>query len=144
MTPLLVTLHPTIAFYYFYYFCAFHLLNYTHYTHNFKKVNQSVDFSFVASLTEDLYCPNNSRPSIAPESYFRMILLSYLYSIKSTRKLIDEILYIFVYQCQQAGLVEGLCVMTDSTFIQAMGAIFSNLATRGYTSLADIPSEFGA
>ncbi len=57
--------------------------------HFLRKVNQSVDFSFINTLTANLYCPNNGRPSIAPELYFRMILLGYLYSIKSTRKLID-------------------------------------------------------
>jgi transposase len=126
--------------------------------HFLKKVNQFVDFSFMSTLTENLYSPNNGRPSIAPELYFRMNLLGYFYSIKSTRKLIDEIQYniayrwfcgltlqdklphhaslsrikqrfkkevfenIFLnilYQCQQAGLIDGRCVMTDSTFIQA-------------------------
>lgn len=66
--------------------------------HFLKKVNEAVDLSFITKITEDLYCPNNGRPSIAPELYFRMILLSYLYSIKSTRKLIDEIRYNIVYR----------------------------------------------
>lgn len=66
--------------------------------HFLQKVNEAVDLSFITKITEDLYCPNNGRPSIAPELYFRMILLSYLYSIKSTRKLIDEIRYNIVYR----------------------------------------------
>ncbi|KTD33017.1 transposase [Legionella nautarum] len=132
--------------------------------HFLKKVNKVVDLTFITRITEGLYCPNNGRRSIAPELYFRMILLSYLYSIKFTRKLIDEIRYnivyrwfcgltihdkiphhaslsrikqrfkkavfenIFlniVYQCQQAGLIEGRCVMTDSTFIQANASLDS-------------------
>ena len=35
--------------------------------HFLKKVNQKVDLSFIGSITENLYCPNNGRPSIAPE-----------------------------------------------------------------------------
>ncbi|WP_420795485.1 transposase [Legionella nautarum] len=35
---------------------------------------------------------------MVPELYFRMILLSYLYSIKSIRNLIDEICYNIVYR----------------------------------------------
>ncbi|CEG55930.1 transposase [Legionella fallonii LLAP-10] len=40
----------------------------------------------------------HGQPSIALELYFRMILLGYLYSIKSTRKLIEEIRYNIAYR----------------------------------------------
>lgn len=57
-----------------------------------------VDFSFVTDLAESYYCHNNGRPSIAPELYFRMLLLGYLYSIKSTRKLVEHIQYNISYR----------------------------------------------
>ncbi len=132
--------------------------------HFLKKVNQKIDLTFIDSITENLYCPNNGRPSIAPELYFRMMLLSYLFSIRSTRKLVDEIRYNIAYrwfcgltlkdkiphhaslsrvtqrfnkdifeqiflnivnQCQNAGLLDGKILMTDSTFIQANASLSS-------------------
>jgi len=67
-------------------------------THLLRKINNHVDFSFVAKLAEPCYSPNNGRPSISPELYFRMILIGYLYSIKSTRKLVEHIHYNISYR----------------------------------------------
>ncbi|MDR3443604.1 MAG: transposase [Legionella sp.] len=79
--------------------------------HFLRKINNLVDFSFVAGLAESCYCPNNGRPSIAPELYFRMLLIGYLYSIKSTRKLVDHISF-FISYCEHlgAGLVFCFCL----------------------------------
>jgi transposase len=62
-------------------------------THLLKKVNQSVDFSFVNELTASCYSPNNGRPSILPELCFRILLIGYLFSIPSNRRLIEEVKY---------------------------------------------------
>ncbi|WP_131782329.1 DUF559 domain-containing protein [Legionella gresilensis] len=62
-------------------------------THLLKKVKQCVDFSFVNDLTEPCYSPNNGRPSISPELCFRMLLISYLFSIPSNRCLIEDVKY---------------------------------------------------
>ncbi|KTD14377.1 IS1182 family transposase [Legionella israelensis] len=66
--------------------------------HFLRKVNSRIELSFIGSITEDLYCPNNGRPSIAPELYFRIMLLGYLFSIKSTRKLMEQIQYNIAYR----------------------------------------------
>ena len=66
--------------------------------HLLKVINKKVDLSFIGLITEHLYCPNNGRPSIAPELYFRMMLLSYLFSIKSIRKLVNEVRYNIAYR----------------------------------------------
>jgi hypothetical protein len=31
-----------------------------------RKIDQAIDFSFIYDLVEDLYCPDNGRPSIDP------------------------------------------------------------------------------
>ena len=55
-------------------------------------------FSFVRRLTEKFYCPNNGRPSIDPELYFRIILIGYFYNIQSDRQICDEIHYNLAYR----------------------------------------------
>ncbi len=37
--------------------------------HLLRKVNKCINFSFVSTLTESCYSPNNGRPSIPPELY---------------------------------------------------------------------------
>ncbi len=59
--------------------------------HLLRKIQSCVDFTFVQNLTESFYCENNGRPSIPPELFFRMLLISYLYNIHSERKLCEEI-----------------------------------------------------
>lgn len=66
--------------------------------HLLRKINKKVNFSFVNEITETLYCANNGRPSIAPELYFRMMLIKYLYDIKSIRQLISEVKYNISYR----------------------------------------------
>ncbi len=66
--------------------------------HLLRKVNQCIDFSFVNELTEECYSSNNGRPSIPPELYFRIMLINYLYAIKSTRRLVQEIHYNISYR----------------------------------------------
>ncbi|WP_207386058.1 transposase, partial [Legionella gresilensis] len=67
-------------------------------THLLKKVNQSVDFSFVNEFTASCYSPNNGRPSISPELCFRMLLIGYLFSIPTNRRLIEEVKYNISYR----------------------------------------------
>lgn len=45
--------------------------------HILRKIDKIIDFSFVNPETESCYCPNNGRPSIPPELYFRMELIGY-------------------------------------------------------------------
>ncbi len=66
--------------------------------HLLRKINQYIDFSFVNELTEYCYSPNNGRPSIPPELYFKIMLIGYLYGIRSTRRLIQDIHYNISYR----------------------------------------------
>lgn len=66
--------------------------------HFLRKVNKCINFSFVNELTEECYSSNNGRPSIPPELFFRIMLVSCLFSIKSTRRLVQEIHYNISYR----------------------------------------------
>ena len=59
--------------------------------HFLRKVDAAVDFSFIHDLCKDLYCPDNGRPAIDPELLFKMLLLGYLYGIKSEVKLAQAV-----------------------------------------------------
>ncbi len=63
-----------------------------------KKINNIIDFNFIDKVTEACYCPNNGRPSLAPELFFRIILVGYIYDIKSTRQLMEHIRYNLSYR----------------------------------------------
>ena len=51
--------------------------------HLLRKIDRSVDFSFIQKLCEPLYCMDNGRPAIEPEMLFRMLFVGYLYGIRS-------------------------------------------------------------
>ncbi len=59
--------------------------------HLLRKVSRAVDFSFIHDLCKDLYCADNGRPAIPPETLFKMLLLGYLYGIKSEVKLAEMV-----------------------------------------------------
>lgn len=66
--------------------------------HLSRKVNRAVDFSFIYDLCAPLYCAGNGRPAIDPEVLFRMLLVGYLYGIKSEARLEEEIHYNVAYK----------------------------------------------
>jgi transposase len=66
--------------------------------HLLRKIEASVDFSFIKELTRDLYCQDNGRPSIDPEVFFRIYLISFLYGINSDRQVCEEIRYNLLYR----------------------------------------------
>ena len=59
--------------------------------HYLRKVDAAVDFSFIHDMCKDLYCLDNGRPAIDPELLFKMLLLGYLYGIKSEIKLAQAV-----------------------------------------------------
>ena len=59
--------------------------------HLLRKVKAAVDFSFIHELCKPLYCEDNGRPAIEPELLFRMLLIGYLYGIKSEVKLAEAV-----------------------------------------------------
>ena len=63
-----------------------------------RKVDRAVDFSFIYELCAPLYCADNGRPAIDPEVLFRMLLVGYLYGVKSEARLEEEVNYNIAYK----------------------------------------------
>jgi len=59
--------------------------------HLLRKIEKTIDFSFIREKVKDLYCKNNGRPAIDPVVLFKMLFLGYLFGIRSERQLIREI-----------------------------------------------------
>ncbi|MET0017721.1 transposase [Oscillibacter sp.] len=60
------------------------------YNHLLKKIDACVSFTFIYDLLAH-YFPATGRPSVDPVSMFKMLLIGYLYGIKSERRLVEEI-----------------------------------------------------
>lgn len=58
--------------------------------HLLRKINEAVNFDFIYDLLAP-YDPSNGRPSIDPVSMFKMLLIGYLYGIKSELRLVEEV-----------------------------------------------------
>ena len=58
--------------------------------HLLRQINQIISFDFIYDLVAPYY-PANGRPSVDPVSMFKMLLVGYLYGIKSERRLVQEI-----------------------------------------------------
>lgn len=72
-----------------------HLISRNHILYRIKKL---IDFSFIFDVTEHCYHPNNGRPAVSAELYFKMLLIGYLFNIQSNRRLADEIHYNILYR----------------------------------------------
>ena len=59
--------------------------------HILRKINEYINFNFIYDLVEDKYCLDNGRPSIDPVALFKMILIGYLFGIRSERRLVEEV-----------------------------------------------------
>ena len=59
--------------------------------HLVRKIDQAVDFSFIHDLVADLYCSNNGRPAFDPTKMFKLLLIGYIFGIRSERQLIKEV-----------------------------------------------------
>lgn len=59
--------------------------------HLLRKINKAIDFSFIYDKVEHLYCKDNGRPPIDPVMLFKMLLIGYLFGIRSERRLEKEI-----------------------------------------------------
>ena len=66
--------------------------------HLLRRIDSSIDFSFIHKLCEPLYCADNGRPAIDPEVLFRMLFVGYLYGIRSERRLEEEVNYNIAYK----------------------------------------------
>ncbi|OYD06669.1 hypothetical protein CHM34_15300 [Paludifilum halophilum] len=59
--------------------------------HLLRKIDETIDFSFIAEKTRPLYSPDNGRPCLDPVMLFKMLFIGYLYGIRSERRLVEEI-----------------------------------------------------
>ena len=59
--------------------------------HFLRKLENTVDFSFIYDEVRDLYCSNNGRPGIDPVVLVKYLLVGYLYGIESERRIEQEI-----------------------------------------------------
>ena len=58
--------------------------------HLLRKIDRTVSFNFIYDLLAPYY-PATGRPSVDPVSMFKMLLIGYLYGIKSERRLVEEV-----------------------------------------------------
>ena len=59
--------------------------------HLLRKVASAVDFSFIHDRVKHLYCADNGRPALEPVVLFKLLLLGYLYGVRSERQLMREV-----------------------------------------------------
>jgi len=59
--------------------------------HLLRKVARSIDFGFIRARVAHLYCPDNGRPALDPEVLFKILLIGYLFGVRSERQLMREI-----------------------------------------------------
>lgn len=59
--------------------------------HFLRKVDAAVDFGFIRDRVKHLYCENNGRPALDPVVLFKLLLLGYLYGVRSERQLMREV-----------------------------------------------------
>lgn len=59
--------------------------------HLLRKIDKSIDFSFIYKLVEDMYSSEFGRPSIDPVVLFKIVFIQYLFGIRSMRQTIEDI-----------------------------------------------------
>jgi transposase len=59
--------------------------------HILRKIAKAIDFSFIYDLVKDKYCEDNGRPSVDPVVLIKIIMLQYMFGIRSMRQTIKEI-----------------------------------------------------
>lgn len=59
--------------------------------HLVRKIEDSINFDFIYELVEEHYCLDNGRPSVDPVVLIKMVLIQYLFGIRSMRQTIKEI-----------------------------------------------------
>jgi len=59
--------------------------------HILRDIDQAIDFGFIYNEVKDLYCLDNGRPSVDPVVLFKIVLIQYMFGIRSMRQTIKEI-----------------------------------------------------
>ena len=85
--------------------------------HLVRNIDKTIDFKFIRDEVARLYRKDNGRPSACFVRLSKIILLSYLFAIKSKRRLVKEIEVNIAYRCfLRMSLTEK--VIHASTLIQ--------------------------
>lgn len=59
--------------------------------HLLRKIDKTMDFSFIYDLVKDMYSDEIGRPSIDPVVLFKIVFIQYLFGIRSMRQTIEDI-----------------------------------------------------
>jgi transposase len=59
--------------------------------HLLRKIDRTIDFSFIHDRVAGLYCPDNGRPPLDPTLMFKALFIGYLFGVRSERQLVREI-----------------------------------------------------
>ena len=59
--------------------------------HLLRKIDKTIDFSFIHDLVKDYYCVDNGRPALDPTLLFKLLFIGYLFGVRSERQLIREV-----------------------------------------------------
>ena len=59
--------------------------------HLVRAIADAIDFKFIYDDVKDLYCDDFGRPSIDPVVLFKMVLIQYMFGIRSMRQTVKEI-----------------------------------------------------
>ncbi len=59
--------------------------------HLLRKIERVIDWTFIYELVKEKYSPNHGRPSIDPVILIKIVIIQYLYGIRSMRQTIREI-----------------------------------------------------
>ena len=59
--------------------------------HLLRKIDAAVDLEFIRERVRHLYCADNGRPALDPVVLFKLLLIGYLFGIRSERQLLREV-----------------------------------------------------
>ena len=59
--------------------------------HVLRAVEEAIDFDFIYEAVSGLYCEDNGRPGIDPVVLFKIVLIQYIFGLRSMRQTIREI-----------------------------------------------------
>ena len=59
--------------------------------HLLRRIDAAIDLEFIRERVRHLYCNNNGRPALDPVVLFKLLLIGYLFGIRSERQLMREV-----------------------------------------------------
>ena len=59
--------------------------------HILREIDEAISFDFIYDEVKELYSENNGRPSVDPVVLFKIIIIKYIFGIRSIRQTIKEI-----------------------------------------------------